>query len=264
MHGSTGLIKNLNRVGLTGWSGAIGSNASSCIKIQSRLEDSYKSIFNEFQKLDLDVYVHLAAITNIGFSEKNKAQTFKLNSEMPIKFLKAADNAGVKRFIFISTSHVYDFAMKPPYKITSKLKPLSVYAKSKLKAEELLTSYKPSSNIKVSVARVFSVLNTSLIGEHYLFSSLVKRALDKNLEPIPGLSKKRDFLTDKEVMNKILNLAKSKEFPPLVNICSGRTKKIKEIAQEVYAKYAKELDFNSIETFDDGSPDLIKGVPSEF
>jgi dTDP-4-dehydrorhamnose reductase len=148
-HGSFGLIKNSNRIGITGWTGSIGSNATSCIKVQSRLEDPLDKILQEFNELNLDVYIHLAALTNIALCSKNEEDAFMLNSEMPLKFLKAADAAGIKRFIFISTSHVYDHKKKPPYDIDSDTCPTTIYAKSKLLAEKKLMRYQSKTKIQV-------------------------------------------------------------------------------------------------------------------
>lgn len=260
-----GLISNSNIIGISGSSGGIGSTAkysNNIVQINSRLEDSQEHIAQEFIDKSITHYIHLAAITDTEFCKNNPAECFLFNSEYAKKFYLAAINAKVKRFIFVSSSHIYDVNQLIPFDTSTPVRPSSVYGESKLLAEKEITSLDKHINL-LSIARVFSVIGDNAKG-HFLYQGLVKRAKKRDFSPIPGLHNIRDFLRASEVMSELIRLALSKEFPPLINICSGSGKSIHQIAQNVFSEHGLEDCLDQIITMDNKPPNSIVGVPTKF
>jgi len=83
----------------------------------------------------IDSVIHLAALSNDPIGELNPELTYEINHRASVKLAKLAKEAGVKRFIMTSTASVYGIATEPVSE-TSKLNPITAYAKSKLMAEE--------------------------------------------------------------------------------------------------------------------------------
>lgn len=91
----------------------------------------------------IDVVIHLAAITDAPSTLNNSENTFKINLEGTKILLEESAKAGVKKFLFPSTTSVYGEAEGVVDELTSDLRPQSPYAEAKLKAEqEAVMAYK--------------------------------------------------------------------------------------------------------------------------
>ena len=79
----------------------------------------------------IDVILHEAALGSVPRSIKDPVTTHRVNSSGFLNMLKAASNAGVKRFIYASSSSVYGDSIKLP-KVENEIGfPMSPYAVTK-------------------------------------------------------------------------------------------------------------------------------------
>jgi len=229
------------RIAYTGASGSLGScfpKSDNFKPLLSRLEDNLDELVKEFSQIKPEVYIHLAGLTGLRECEENITKAYNLNVESAVKFYKAASLSGVKRFIFVSSSHVY-----APKKgrhictISSDLNPRSVYGKTKLEAEKKLATC--SKRLKIpdlSVVRLFSLVST-LMRPNFLITNLHIRAKNNDFSEIEGLDYYRDFITAEEAASKLILLANSDKYPRLVNLCSGKPTKIRELANGIFSEY---------------------------
>jgi nucleoside-diphosphate-sugar epimerase len=257
-------LERNNLIGITGSTGSIGSYASNfqeTISIKSRLESNLQDIVSELKEKKVHSLIHLAGLSDPEECKKNPDYCYFINVNCTRKFYEAANIAGIKRFLFVSSGHVYDFSNPCPYDIKSPVNPTSVYGKSKLDAELALLENKLDTQI--SIARVFSTLNKHSRGNH-LYGKLHQRAASKNLSPIHGLNKIRDFLPASDVMKFLIKIIKSKSFVEKVNVCSGKGQTIGDLAYKVFAEYGLEDRVKEIKNIEDNSPSKIIGVPSDF
>lgn len=261
----TGLIKDSNIIGISGASGGIGSTAEysqNILKIDSRLEDPLEKVVMEFKAKSIKAYIHLAAVTDNNWCNQNPQKCFLINGEYAKKFYQAASLAKVRRFIFVSSSHVYSPLPHSSLDINSPTNPKSIYGQSKLLGEKNLLEAKNSYTL-LSIARVFSVIGKNA-RDHFLYQGLHKRAKDKNFTEIPGLDNIRDFLSTEEVMSELIRLAYSKQYPALLNICSGKGQSIRQIAKEVFSLYGLEKKIEKMKPMNHQSTDQIVGIPTKF
>ncbi|MDB9935086.1 SDR family oxidoreductase [Gammaproteobacteria bacterium] len=260
-----GLIGDSKVIGISGSSGGIGSTAEyskKIVKINSRLEDAHESIAQEFVDKNVTQYIHLAAMTDTKWCNDNPEDSMLFNAEYAKKFYLAAKTAKVKRFIFVSTAHVYKPSAPSPFDTDATLDPFSIYGKSKLLAETKLLDIE-TLNTKLSIARVFSTIGKEA-RDYSLYQGLQSRAKNKDFSSIAGLDNIRDFLRTSEVMSELIRLANSSDFPNLLNICSGKGQTIRKIAEEVFASYGLKKSVDQISSLDDNSPHQIIGVPTQF
>ena len=232
--------------------------------LKFRIEDSFNTICEEIKYHNADVLIHLAGIVNIEECENDPKKCYKINVEGSEKIFKAASNSGIKRFVYVSTSHVYKTTDELiPIDIKTKTHPSTVYAKSKLLAENrIIFLSKKFLNTKISIARVFSVLS-NLMKKGFLLTTIHEMAKSKKFEPIKGLNNVRDFLWATDVCNKLIHLCQSKSFPSKLHICSGKPKKILKLVEEVFEQY--EIDkSNIINNNLDNQKNFLVGKPSEF
>ncbi len=180
------MIKNIL---ITGGAGYIGSHiAEILIKkrkklfIVDNLTTGHKKLINKkakFFKLDIlktsklkrliikhniDSIVHLAANLIIGEGEKKPKQYFKNNVIGTKSVLEAIKATKVKNFLFSSTAAIYKDGIYS-VKESSKIKPKSVYGKTKVQAEELIKIYCKKLKINYGILRYFNIAGASPSGK---------------------------------------------------------------------------------------------------
>jgi dTDP-4-dehydrorhamnose reductase len=133
------------KVALTGSTGLIGSRIIEILKdkfefiqiFQSEADITDKnSIQDKINSLDFDIFLHLAAYTNVDAAETQKELAHSINV-LGTQNVYDAVTAKNKKFIYISTDFVFD-GTKPPYYEDSIPNPLSYYAQTKLEGEKIV------------------------------------------------------------------------------------------------------------------------------
>tara|TARA_B100001758_G_C18275482_1_gene538692 strand:- start:11 stop:982 length:972 start_codon:yes stop_codon:yes gene_type:complete len=263
---------------ITGGAGYIGSHVSEIliknkkkIFIVDNLSTGYRKLINrkaQFFKVNInnkkklrsiiinnkiDSVIHLAASLIIGEGEKNPKFYYKNNVLGTKSLISACINTKVKNFIFSSTAAVYKDGL---YKVTekSKLKPKSVYGKSKLKAEKLIIDHCRRNKINYGILRYFNIVGSSpsgkigLInkGDHLFKNFSIQTYKKKPVFKIYGTNYKtkdgtciRDFIHVSDiaeihgkVLEKINKLNRSK----ILNCGYGKGISVKQVAKE-FRKY---------------------------
>lgn len=84
---------------------------------------------------DVDVVVHLAAISNDPMGNTFEQVTYDINHRASVSLATEARKRGAKAFVFASSCSMYGFADDRPRTESSPLNPLTAYAKSKVRTE---------------------------------------------------------------------------------------------------------------------------------
>ncbi len=110
--------------------------------LKKKLEQKIKfKDIRDIQLMDLkniDAVIHLASLSNDPLGSLNENLTKDINHKATTKIARLSKKMNVKRFIFISTQSVYGISKKKKtIKENDKdIRPITQYAKSKLKAEK--------------------------------------------------------------------------------------------------------------------------------
>lgn len=236
----------LRTIAITGCSGSIGREfPKSCGKLNIRLEDSEIKMMRKIKNIGFfpTTLIHLAGLVSTSDCELNPKKTYKINVEGSIKLMKAAKLAGIKEFIYVSTSHVYKSISSYSVKINLSfpISPNNIYGKSKLAAEKKLRTLSENNNYpRLTIVRVFSVFSPFL-RKGFLVSNLLERKKNKDYSPIPGLKIKRDFLNTKEICKKLIRIARVHNKKKIYLLCSGKPISIEDLAYKIF-----EVDRNKI------------------
>ena len=127
-------------IGITGHKGALGTHFINKYKkkvdfriYKKRIENSKNFKLWVNKNSDIEIFIHLAALSSIKKNERNEKKTHNINTQSSINIINILNNSKLihfKYFLFASTSHVY----KPSFnKLSEKSlrKPRSIYGKSK-------------------------------------------------------------------------------------------------------------------------------------
>ena len=126
--------------------------------------NNFKLIKKIIIKNKIDSVIHLAASVSVSNSKKDYKLFYKNNTQGTHNLVKACKDSEVKNFVFSSTAAVYQSSNK---KVTeeSKIKPKSIYGKTKLQAEKIIIKNLKKFKINYAILRYFNVVGASLSGK---------------------------------------------------------------------------------------------------
>ncbi|MDR1760460.1 MAG: NAD(P)-dependent oxidoreductase [Fibrobacter sp.] len=194
---------------------------------------------------DVDTVFHLAAIARNDLS-KTWDDFYAVNVLGTQNILEAAKNAGVKKFVFISTVEAAGFGDgKSPRKESDKPHPDNNYGKSKLQAESEVLSYHPQMNCTVLRLPMIYGPGTFLIAPK-LFGMV-----RKGIYPMIGNGKsKMEFCyVDNAVSAMILAGEKKEAAGEIFYVSDERSYTIKEVVSTIAQSMNKKVIFIHIPVF---------------
>lgn len=170
------------KIAITGAAGFIGSNLSHFLRDKSEelilidnLENGYlenlqdvnqqKQLIKEdvrnpeIESLikDVDTIIHLAAISSLPECQSNPQKAFDVNVNGTINLLEISRKNKIKKFIFASTSAVYENSFGSPFSEDCDISPDLTYSLSKATCEKIINSYTRNYNLNSLILRFFNV-----------------------------------------------------------------------------------------------------------
>ena len=216
----------------TGTSGTIGRHLFGrveAISFTNFCRDLY--LPNQLDLADSTV-VHLGGIIGAGAVDNDPSMARHVNVTKTEEFAKLCVGKGVKRFVYVSTAHVYK-PSESPVDEGRTLEPSSMYASQKLDAEEALSKLAQDFGLDFVCLRLFSVL--SLDGKPGTLGARVSRALESGASLfVPFAADCRDFLSPKVYADLIMEIAnKDSVGHGVVNVGSGKGLSVEEAVRRL-------------------------------
>ena len=167
---------------VTGGSGYIGSNVCRVLAdsgynvvnidkskrtlegvTQYPFEVDNKQVNGILKLLKPDVVIHIAANNSVPASMKDPAETYTQNVYQTISLLNNCIDAGVKNFIFASSSSVYGFSQHDDntFRENDLLRPINPYGRSKKMCEEIINDYASANDFNFVNLRLFNVAGSA-------------------------------------------------------------------------------------------------------
>ena len=110
----------------------------------------------------LEAVIHFAAYKAAGESMRNPAKYFHNNVYGSLCLLEAAQQAGVRRFVFSSTAAVYGTPQSLPVAEDASLHPENPYGESKLLVEQMLRWFDACHGLRSVALRYFTAAGAAL------------------------------------------------------------------------------------------------------
>ena len=222
--------------------------------LSARLEDQagLRAELSRLEPSSTVTFVHLAARVSVPACEADPQGAYATNVTRAHATVATVLDWGARhhvsvRVIYVSSGHVYD-AQPEGTRLSedAPTRPRSVYAQTKLAAEQDLIGLASARGVPLIAARVFGLLSPQQ-APHYVLPALIQRAKTGSLTRIPGLDVERDYLDARDVCEDLCLLA-STDWPPgvsTVNVCSGRPIRIRDlllaVLREVTPRHADAL-----------------------
>lgn len=146
--------------------------------------------------------VHTAARAHIlkKTASQDEARFHQVNVGMSENLVQAAMDAGVKRFVFLSTIGVHGQSGGQPITEQTVLNPASHYAHSKLAAEQALLQLTAESNMELCILRPPLVYGPGVGGN---FHTLIKVANTGLPLPLGSINNQRSFINSANLVDLI-------------------------------------------------------------
>ncbi len=207
-------MKTGQRVLVTGADGFIGSYLCAFLKQQgffvrgslrdnpdfARGADEYIQVgpVNEFTDWSgalkgIDAVVHLAGRAHVINDQNKDAQSIyhQVNVLGTRRLAQQAIDAGIKRFIFMSSVKVYAGGSVKPYTENDRLAPGDIYGVSKQEAEDALTQITAKTGLSAVILRLPLVYGPGVKANFRQLLDIINTGLPL---PLKGLKNKRSFL----------------------------------------------------------------------
>lgn len=106
-------------------------------------------VVSKTKEFNPDVIIHCAAYTKVDQAEIDIDTCYKVNVDGTKNMIEAAKEVDAK-IIYISTDYVFDGEKKGAYLVDDKTNPKSIYGKTKLEGEKIVSSYLKHFIVRIS------------------------------------------------------------------------------------------------------------------
>jgi UDP-glucuronate 4-epimerase len=201
-----------------------------------------------FEAHSFDHVVHLAAKAGVRPSLDQPLLYERVNVNGTENVLKQCARRGVKHFILASSSSVYgnDFGARAVETLTD-LRPISPYAVSKLRAEQLALKYHQMYGMDMNVLRFFTAYGPGQRPD-MAFMKFAKAILEgKPVQLYGGEKMGRDFTYIEDIINGIILALSYRNGYEIFNLGSGREVKVAAVIRLLAETLGKEALVEEIE-----------------
>lgn len=232
---------------ITGAMGLIGSLLSQQLKthnisvIEFDKRSSQASECNVHNKVLLNQLiqncsgiVHLAAVSRVVWGQQNPELCWNVNVEGTRNVLELAYQATHKPWvIFASSREVYGQQESFPVSENAPLRPLNIYARSKVAGEELVNEYR-ARGLNTAILRFSSVYGSALDHADRVIPAFCRLAIAKQTLRIDGFNNLFDFTHVADVVAGILTvihqLDSGKNNLPPIHFTTGQATSLLDVA----------------------------------
>ena len=230
-------------VAITGSRGALGSEFIKKYKkkfsfriYKDRIENK-KKLNNWLNgNLDIQYFLHFAAITAVRKTKNNPKKTYKINSIASIALIKKLSQKKfdkLKYFLFSSSSHVY----KPSLKSLSEnslRKPMNIYGNSKKRVEDYIFRNRKRIKFKIGIARIFNFYSPKH-GDGFFINDMKKKL--KFDGKILRVNTQRDYI-NLDQLCEIIFFMMNKNISKPLNIASGKKINLTDLSKLIIKKFS--------------------------
>lgn len=192
---------------------------------------------------DITGIIHLAAIADVNYCEKNPHRCFNVNILGTQKMLEIARKRDSK-FLYLSTGHVFGKPKKLPISESHPREPNSIYALSKFGGEIMCEAYSKEYSLDVSIVRLFSIYGPHS-PEYLVTSNIISQLIKSNSIKLGNVFPKRDFLYTDDAIAAIKLVLKKMHGFNTYNVGYGKSYSILEICKMLSKITSKKIKINS-------------------
>jgi UDP-glucose 4-epimerase len=195
----------------------------------------------------IDVVVHNAASVVLGKTPDEEMQLEATNVQGTRRVLDAVVATGVRKILFTSS---FSFIRKPLPELiveTSDIDPVLPYSKSKLAGEKMIEEYAVKYGLQYNILRVSSPISFdfSLMPNNVVKAWITQSRDNQVLKVFGDGSRAQDFVAVEDIAQAFLAAARSTDVNGVLNIASGTTVSMLDLARMMTAKFGNQFELVS-------------------
>ncbi len=179
---------------------------------------------------NINVVFHLAAISNVVKSIENPILAINTNTVGTLNLLEEARRAHVKKFIYISSAHVYGVPQYVPVDEKHPVVPREPYAASKIASEMIVQAYGNAYGMGYAIIRPFNIFGSGQ-DESFLIPGVIAQAIRNKQINVGNVDPTRDFLYIKDCVGGFLAIGD--RGTGIYNIGTGKEIAIKSVVETI-------------------------------
>lgn len=194
--------------------------------------------------------VHLAAIAAPRQAQSDPKLAWDTNVRGTFNVLSLAREFGIRKFVFMSSAHVY--GISPKYLPTDESHPLALhdtYTTTKIAGEQLCRLFHSNYGMSTTILRLFNGYGVGQSPDYFIGKKLEQAATSRRVTIMNG-GVTKDWIYVDDIVEAIL-LAIESEFVGPINIGTGTETDLHSLAARIAGAFDAEL---VLEEGDDGSP----------
>jgi len=213
-----------------------------------------EKVANLIKSNNFDLVMHFAGLIRVDESVEQPDKYRDFNFLKAKKFLETCFENDLKKIIFSSTAAVYGNPKVFPVCENNSTAPISPYGYHKLAAENLCKEFNHIYNIQTLIVRIFSAYGPGL--KKQLFWDLHQKYQKSNRVELFGTGEEtRDFIFIDDLVKALeLVMVNSSFENDIINIGSGYSTKIKNVAKVFFDNSSKPVDYFFSNTALSGAP----------
>jgi UDP-glucose 4-epimerase len=194
------------------------------------------------QELKPRVVFHLAAIHFIPECNANPERTLRVNVEATLGLLRASSGSGVEHMVFASSGAVYADSAEPLTE-SSPVRPVDIYAWTKLQAEQLCQWHAETEGLTVTACRVFNNYGPRETNAH-IIPEIITQLRKGNTLHLGNISPRRDYVHTSDTARALELLADQGSGSGgfrVVNVASGQDASVQELIHVISRQLDREI-----------------------
>ncbi len=181
-----------------------------------------------------EVVFHLAALIAIPYSYLNPREHFETNVIGSYNVARAAQRAGVARFVHTSTSETYGTAQFTPITEDHRLQGQSPYSASKIGGDKAVESLHLSFGLPAVTVRPFNTYGPRQ-SPRAVIPAIISQLLDSDVIRLGSLDPQRDLTFCTDTAEGFIAAAESDSLGETFNLGTGKAISIGELADKLVA-----------------------------
>lgn len=181
------------------------------------------------------VIIHLAGISSLPECESNPQYAYSHNIVALVNMLEVAVAKKASRFIFASTSALYENNTSYPFDEQQAVSPDLVYSQTKYLGEQICSSYSKNYNLDIICSRFFNVYGSKQDRKRKNppYTAYLLNCFENNITPrvFNWTDVVRDYIYYKDLNELLLRMVEHQDNfkAEVFNLCSGFTYSTKDI-----------------------------------
>ncbi len=178
----------------------------------------------------VDLVYHLAGLAHAAVGRANRAELFAVNRDLTLKMHRAAGEAGVSAFMWLSSIKVLGEVAATPLPPSAEHAPQGNYAESKAETERKLLQASPNFDMQLMIVRPPLVYGPSVKGN---FARLLRLCASSWPLPVAGAVGLRSMLGLDNLVDFLICLADASGPPQILHVRDDEEWRVTDLVREL-------------------------------